>query len=347
MAFHRLRIRESRRTTSEAVSLSFEVPDEIDKNFTYLPGQHVTFRARIEGKEIRRTYSIASIPGEPLKVGVKRQEGGVFSNFVHNLRAGEFVDVMEPQGRFVYSGERNILLAASGSGITPVISIAAHALDSGSRVALAFGNRTTESIMFRRELNALKDRHLAKFALVHVLSRETGRPSLLQGRIDKKKINQLAGAGLFNPRLIDGAFICGPGRMISTCNEGFEELGISRQLVKHERFLAPGVPPPSRREFAPIPKKANIEVCFDGSNYRFALESGDKSVIDAALRQGIELPFSCRGGMCCTCRCRIISGAAAMTVNYSLEDWEIAAGFILACQSRPTSDRLILDFDAI
>ena len=208
--FHSLSIRELRRTASEAVALYFDVPDELAEKFDYSPGQHITLRAEIEGKEVRRSYSIASSPGEPLKIGVKRQEGGAFSNFAQNLRAGEVLDVMEPQGRFVFSGERNILLFASGSGITPVISIAAHALASGSRVALAFGNRTTETIMFRRELDALKDRFLTKFALVHVLSREAGRSPALHGRIDEEKIGRLAFAGLFEPELIDGAFFAVP-----------------------------------------------------------------------------------------------------------------------------------------
>ena len=329
------------------MALSFEVPDELAYKFKYTPGQHVTLRASIGGKEVRRSYSIASSPGEPLRIGVKRQAGGTFSNFAQELRSGEIIDVMPPKGRFVYSGERNILLVASGSGITPVISIAAHALVSGANVALAYGNRTSESIMFRRELDELKDRYLAKFAVVHVLSRETGRSPILQGRIDKAKIDEFAASGLFEPQLTDGAFFCGPGGMIEICAKTAVELGVDRNRIKFERFLAPGEPPPTRRPPAPPLENANIEVCFDGAKYAFAQESRDRSVIEAALRHGIELPFSCRGGMCCTCRCRIVSGEAAMTVNYSLENWEIAAGFILACQSRPISDRLVLDFDSV
>ncbi|MCY4459028.1 MAG: FAD-binding oxidoreductase [Albidovulum sp.] len=347
MLFQRLKIREARRASPEATALSFDVPNHLAESYNFSPGQHVVLRANIDGKDIRRTYSIASRPGESLKIGVKRQDGGAFSNFAQDLKAGEYVEVMRPQGRFVYSGERNILLVASGSGITPVISIAAHALAAGSRVAMAFGNCTAESIMFRRELDALKDQFLSNFALVHVLSREIGRTPLLQGRIDGQKIIGFAAAGLFDPQSIDGAFICGPGGMIAECSNAIGNLGVDARIIRHERFLFPGASPPVRRSSLPPKEKANVEVRFDGAKYSFALESQDDSVIAAALRHGIELPFSCRAGMCCTCRCRVLSGQAEMAVNYSLEDWEIRAGFILACQSRPISESLMLDFDAV
>lgn len=355
--FHKLTIGDLRRETPDAVSLAFAVPARLARAYSFLPGQYLTLRAKIGGEDIRRSYSICSGLDEfmslgELRVAVKRVAGGVFSNFVHDrLRPGDEIDVMTPAGQFTLPparGARTIVAVACGSGITPVMSLVKSVLarEPISRIVLLYGNRTGRDIIFAEELAGLKDRYLDRLSIAHALSREMQDVPALQGRLDRARIGLLLRAV---PR-IDHAFLCGPAAMMDEAAAAFIGLGLAPERIHREYFtpgeggrLAPA--PPARGEASARPS-AVAEIVIDGRHHEVPLPEG-VSIIDAARAQGLDLPFSCRGGMCCSCRARLVSGKAEMAVNYSLQPWEIAAGFILTCQARPLTPRLVLDYDAV
>ena len=346
--FHDLTLSAVDRLTDDAVALRFAVPEALADSFAFRPGQYLTLRAEVGGDDIRRSYSIASAPGSALTVGVKAVEGGAFSTFAQGLAAGARLQVMTPEGRFVTDGERNLLLIAAGSGITPMMSIATDALARGASVTLVYGNRRTDSIMFRTELDALKDRYLGRFTLIHILSREVQDVPLLNGRVTGEKVAALARAGALDLGA-EGIFLCGPGEMIDDVAAMLAAQGVDPVCVHFERFYRDGETPRAPKSAAAeaaTAQGAKVTVILDGTRREITVAAEDDTVLDAAARQGLDLPFSCRGGMCCTCRCKIEDGSAEMAVNYSLEKWELDAGFTLACQTRPTSAHLVLDFDA-
>ena len=348
MAFHPLTVSDVRPEGEEAVCVSFAVPDDLREAFRHRPGQYLTLRGQVEGREVRRSYSIACAPGQGLCVGVRRVPGGAFSELAQALRPGDVVEAMPPEGRFVSGGESSILLIAAGSGVTPMVAIAADALERGAAVTLLYGNRGSASIMFQGALEAIKDRYMGCFRLIHVLSRERQDVALLNGRVDGAKVADLAGRGLIDPVGADAVFLCGPGGMIDEVSAALRDLGVPEGRIRFERFGEAGAIPAPRSVRAEAAAEAGVtvEVVLDGARRAFTLGERDGSVIDAAERAGLDLPWSCRGGMCCTCRCRVEEGSAEIAINYSLEPWEVEAGFTLACQARPTSDRLVLDFDA-
>jgi ring-1,2-phenylacetyl-CoA epoxidase subunit PaaE len=350
--FHTLTIADVRRETDDAVSLAFAVPAQQKRAYAFLPGQYLTLRATVAGEDIRRSYSICSgLDDGELRIVVKRVPGGAFSNFVHdNLKPGDGVEAMTPAGQFTLppaEGARTIVAVACGSGITPVISHLRTVLarEPMSQFVLLYGNRTGRDIIFAEALAGLKDRYLGRFSLTHVLSREMQDPPVLHGRLDRGRIEVL----LRGVPAIDHALLCGPAGMMDEATLAFAALGVPAERV-HREYFTPGegsqaVPPP-RPTAPPAEPTAIAEIVIDGRHHEVPLPEG-VSVIDAARAQGIELPFSCKGGMCCSCRARLVSGKAEMAVNYSLQPWEIAAGFILTCQLRPLTPRLVLDYDAV
>lgn len=347
--FHDLTIREVRHETADAVAISFDLPEDLADIFHWKPGQYLTLRAQVDGQDIRRSYSIASLPGKPLTVGVKHVPGGAFSSFAQALTPGTRVQVMPPEGRFTCKDEARLVLIAAGSGVTPMVAMAADALARGAEVTLIYGNRNTGTIMFRDALEGLKDRYLDRFTLIHILSREPQDVALLNGRITGEKITSLARAGAVDLAQADGIFLCGPGDMIDDVTATLEQDGIPRDRIHFERFFTAGEAPRKPRSAAADAAAAQgvaVAVVLDGTRRTLMFSAEDDTVLDAAERQGLDLPYSCRGGMCCTCRCKVAEGSAEMAVNYSLEPWELEAGFTLACQARPTSDTLVLDFDA-
>ena len=346
--FHPLTVSEVRPEGEGAVCVSFAVPEALREVFRHRPGQYLTLRRQVDGREVRRSYSIASAPGQGLCIGVRHVPGGAFSEFAQALRPGDTVEAMPPEGRFVSGGESSVLLIAAGSGVTPMVAIAAEALERGASVTLLYGNRASGSIMFKDALEAMKDRYLGRFRLIHMLSRERQDVALLNGRVDGAKVAELARRGVIDPASADAVFLCGPGGMIDEVSEALRALGLPPERIRVERFGDAAAPPAPRSAEAASAAVGGVrvEVILDGARRAFTLGEGDGSVIDAAERSGLDLPWSCRGGMCCTCRCRVEEGAAEMAVNYSLEPWEVEAGFTLACQARPTSERLVLDFDA-
>jgi ring-1,2-phenylacetyl-CoA epoxidase subunit PaaE len=356
--FHSLQIAAVRRETAEAISVVFRIPEALRDTFAWKPGQHLTLKTVLEGEEQRRTYSICSGPedGSP-RIAIKRVPGGRFSIWANDtLAAGQWMDVLPPAGRFILpegdGGPRHILAFAAGAGITPIIAMVKHALEREreASVTLLYGNRTPQSILFSDELEDLKDRYLGRFTLLHCLSRsEEGGPPLLEGRITGEKVKSLVPKLL---RLDDIAhvFLCGPGSMIKETRNALMSMGLPRDRIHHEFFAAGGgayrQPPPAAGLAAGAATQAGSEVVavLDGVRHSFLVPPGGH-VVDAALAAGVRVPFSCRGGMCCTCRARLVEGAADMTINYSLEPWEIERGFILTCQAVPKSQRLVVDYD--
>lgn len=355
--FHDLTVARIDRQTPDAMTIAFELAPNHRDNFNFVPGQYLTLAANVNGEEIRRSYSICSEPGEEeLRVGVKRVEGGRFSSWLHeNIQPGDTIRVMQPEGRFtaLVGGSHDYLLIAAGSGITPMLSIARTVLghEPESTITLVYGNRTMNDIMFREDLDDLKDRYLQRFSLIHVLSREQQDVEILTGRIDGERIVAMADHHLIDPYAADGIFLCGPGAMIDDVAKTLEAKGVNPDRIRFERFTVDGEAPRATPASAKVREAAKggvaVEVVLDGARKSFTMGDPEQSVLDAAHAAGIELPYSCAGGMCCTCRCRIVEGGTEMAVNYSLQPWEVEAGFTLACQSRPTSARLVLDFDAV
>jgi len=355
--FHPLTIRAIQRETADAVSLAFTVPPALQDTYRFTQGQHLTLRAAIDGQEVRRSYSICSgvddyLQRGELQIAVKRVEGGVFSRFATQaLQAGDTLDVMAPDGRFFTpldpAQARHYVAFAAGSGITPVLSLIKTTLarEPASRFTLIFGNRSTDSILFREQLEDLKNRYLQRFALHHVLSRAPSELALHHGRIDADKCS--AFLRLIPPDSIDDAFVCGPADMIDVVERALIDAGVPAARVHTERF---GVPVAAAAPAAaPAPAEAGdlvpLTVVLDGKQHALALPRHGASVLDAALAAGLDLPYACKGGVCCTCRARVLEGSVTMDKNYTLEDAEIAQGFVLTCQSHPTSERLTVSFD--
>lgn len=355
--FHTLEIAAVRNETPDAVAISFAIPEDLSGTFAFVPGQYLTLRAEIGGEDMRRSYSICSPLSEKDRrtVGVKRIEDGRFSSFAQTLKPGDRIEVMPPQGRFTaeIGGHHDYLLLAAGSGITPCLSIARSVLagEPDSNVTLLYANRNSASVMFRDDLNDLKDRYTTRFTLLHVMDEEVQDVEIMNGRLDAEKLETLAGLGVIDPKSADAIYICGPEPMIRSASAAMAALGVDEDRIKFELFTpAPGSKPklaPARTNGATGTKQgASVEIILDGARRTIAVDPGTDTVLTAATRAGLDLPFSCAGGMCCTCRCRIVEGAATMDENFSLEPWEIEAGFTLSCQARPDTGKLVLDFDA-
>ncbi len=345
-------VKATRQDTADGLIVAFEK----SPNLAFTPSQYLTLRAEINGAVEQRCYSICSAPDDHvIEVAIKRVPGGRFSEWAHeNLKPGTSVDVMAPGGGFDCSPGTTpacrYLAIAAGSGITPIISLARTllAVEPNSSFTLVYGNRDMASIMFREALDDLKDRYMARFSAIHVLSRELQDVALFNGHIDGPRLNALAAAGLIAPGDADLVFICGPTAMMDTAETALAVLGAKPANIQTERFLpTPGAAVRTPKTASVLPEGASVTAIYDGVARTFQMAPGESSAILTAERAGIDLPSSCRGGMCCTCRARVVEGAAEMAVNYSLEDWELEAGFILTCQSWPTTPTLTLDFDDV
>jgi ring-1,2-phenylacetyl-CoA epoxidase subunit PaaE len=364
--FHELRVASVERLTDDAIVIGFDVPAELRDAYRFAPGQHLTIRVPGEG-DVRRNYSICSALGEDrLRVAVKRLAGGRFSAYATSaLAPGDVLEVMTPTGRFTTvldpARRRSYAAIAAGSGITPVISIIASALalEPGSRCTLLYGNRTTSSIMFLEELEDLKDRYPERLHIVHVLSREAQESPLLHGRIDPARLSRLLDA-LAPVDTVDEWFLCGPYPMITAARRTLLEHGADPAQVHLELFHAEGAPLPraGAEEGAPTaptgPTAAGgadagasaVTVVLDGRATTFALDRHGEAILDATLRVRADAPYACKGGVCGTCRAKLLEGQVAMDRNFALEADELADGFVLACQSHPLTGRVRLDFDA-
>ena len=351
--FHRLAVSDIRRETSDAVSMTFAIPGDLAEAYRFASGQYLTLRTMLGGEEVRRSYSICSGPDDgEIRIAVKRVDGGAFSNFVTDeLKHGDMLDVMTPTGRFGVTpapGQARIHAGfAAGSGITPILSIAKSVLarEPGSRFFLIYGNRSSEGMLFRAELDELKDRFIERLSVFHVISGEEQDIPILYGRLDREKVRVLL-RSLVPASQVDHVFICGPAGMSEEVEATCRELGIDADRIHVERFVSEfgGKPRPKAVVPASAPPKAIAALIIDGKRREVPVAESE-AILDAALRAGIDLPFACKGGMCSTCRARLVEGAAEMELNYSLEPWELKAGFVLTCQAKPTSERVVIDYD--
>src|ERR1700733_10762910 len=350
--FHRLAVNGLRRESADAVSLTFAIPDELADDYHFVPGQYLTQRTAMDGEEVRRSYSICSGPDDgELRIAVKKIDGGAFSGWAADeLKAGDELDVMTPTGRFgvVHSpGEARIYAGfAAGSGITPILSIVKGVLarEPDSRFFLFYGNRSTGGVLFREALEELKDRFMQRFSLFHVISGEEQDIPILHGRLDGEKVRVML-RSLVPASSVDHVFICGPTGMSEDIEATCRDIGIAADQLHVERFVSGlgGKPRPKAVIAASAPPKAIASLIIDGKRREVPVAEGE-AILDAALRAGMDLPFACKGGMCSTCRAKLVEGRAEMDVNYSLEPWELKAGFILTCQARPASERVVGDY---
>ena len=355
--FQELTVKRVNPEAAGAVAITFDIPPAARDAFNFEPGQYLTLRATVNGEEVRRSYSISSprsrlaTKGE-LEIGIRPVQGGLFSNWAAtSLKAGDKLSVMSPDGRFTVRKARAIHRVgfAAGSGITPILSIVASTLEEqpDSKFTLVLGNRRMSSVMFNEALQDLKDRYLDRLTLIHILSSQAQEVDLLQGRIDEAKVQGIIKA--FLPvASMDEVFICGPEGMIESTEKALLEAGVSAGRVYTERFTAaaPLANPSSAGEKPVIhtAKQSAMTIVMDGKRHELRI-AADERILDVALNAGLDLPFSCRGGVCCTCRVKVMEGTVAMDKNYSLEPWETSQGFVLSCQARPTSERVVVSFD--
>lgn len=348
--FHTLKVTEVRRETDDTVSVAFEVPEELKETFAYKSGQYLTLRTIIDGEDLRRSYSLCSSAFEQeWRVAIKQVEEGKFSTFANcDIKVGDELQVMNPMGNFCVDlnpqHEKNYVLFAAGSGITPIISIAKSILkeEPDSNVTLFYGNKGFSSIIFREELEALKNKYIDNLSLVHVLSRENLGNTLQKGRIDKEKCESLRKAFLDDVKT-DEVYVCGPEEMIFAVREVFEAAGMDKKNIHFELFGTN-----VKKSDTPVVESgapSNVFVILDGDTYELAMHAEGQTVLDAAYAAGADLPYACKGGVCCTCKAKILEGTAKMDINYALEPDEIEAGYVLTCQAHPTSEKLVVSFD--
>ncbi len=347
--FHRLRVADKRLDTDDSVVLTFAIPEALADSYRHRHGQHLTLRAAPNGEEIRRSYSVCAPAGGPLRIGVRHVPDGAMSSWLADeVAVGDEIEVMTPTGSFTCgtdaSTARHHVAIAAGSGITPILSIVGTLLETepDSTVSLLYVNRSHSSTMFVEELEALKNRHLQRLRITHLFTREPGPSALLSGRIDRERFDALIAAGVIDAGA-DTYFVCGPQAMAETILGGLAEHGVEADRVRSELF---GVPAPARSgPPAGSIVGAECTVVLNGRSSTVVV-GPDDTVLDAALRNRSDMPYSCRAGACSTCRARVTSGAVAMDVCYGLEPDEVAAGYVLTCQARPTTDEVTVDYDA-
>jgi ring-1,2-phenylacetyl-CoA epoxidase subunit PaaE len=350
--FHPLRISSRVAVATDAVCLTLTVPEALRSEYHFSPGQHVALRAMLGGKEVRRTYSILNgAPVGELRLGVRVQPRGGLSNYLaHQAQVGDTIEALGPTGRFIYPestrSDRYCLALAAGSGITPILSIVTAMLerDAASSVVLFYANRTVAHTMFAEDLLALKNRYLHRLAVHFIMSREPQDMEIFNGRLNGAKLTEFAGK-LFDPNAVDEVFVCGPGDMVTSCRDALTALGV-RVPIHFERFTTAASAAVTRTEAgAAAGHTATVTVIQDGRRRQFTMTADDSSVLAAAERAGLDLPFSCRAGVCSTCRVKLVKGSVTLQHNVALEDWELAAGYILACQAQPTEPELELSYD--
>jgi ring-1,2-phenylacetyl-CoA epoxidase subunit PaaE len=357
--FHTLEVQGVERLTDDAVTVTFAIPEDLADEYVFEPGQHLTVRAMIDGEEVRQSYSICqsrNAPGAELtrRVAVARVPEGRMSNWLNDVvRPGDEVEVMTPLGSFTCptqpGGIRHHVAIAAGSGITPVISLLTTALEEepGSRATLLYGNRRTSSIMFLEELEDLKNRFPGRFHLVNVLSREAQDVELFHGRLDRERLERIF-ASLVPVDQVDEWYLCGPFGMVTGAEELLKSSGVDAHHIHHEIFHVDDGTEPVRKVVVDTsaPPEATVTVNLDGRTTVIPMPSKEESILDATLRARPDAPYSCTGGVCGTCRARLVSGEVRMDRNYALEPEEVEAGIVLACQSHPVTDEVSLDYDA-
>lgn len=354
LTFHPLTLKSRHAVCDDAVCLEFETSPDLAERYRFSAGQHLSLRTLLDGTEVRRSYSIVSPPGGALRIGV-RVQGRMSRYLANDLEIGQSIEAMEPAGRFRAAppssgaASRRCVAFAAGSGITPVLSIVTDLLerDAGASVRLYYGNRTLSRTMFVEELLALKNRFLTRLAVQFIMSGEPQDVDVYNGRIDADLVRRLATTE-FDAAGVDEFFICGPGSMVRAVTDALRGLGAPGR-IHFERFSAEA---PAISDATPVAvgpasvatREVGVVVTLDGRRRRFQMKRGER-LLEAAERAGIALPYSCRAGVCSTCRVQVTSGEVEMDRNQALEDWEIAAGYVLCCQARPVSDEVELNYD--
>ena len=359
--FHDLPVSNITPEAAGAVAITFQVPENLRSGFNFKAGQFLTLRASINGNDVRRSYSISSsqnsyVQNGTLEVGIRPVQGGVFSNWAASqLKVGDVLRVMPADGRFIVQRPRAIHRVgfAAGSGITPILSILASTLEeqTESKFTLVYGNRRMDSVMFNEALQDLKDRYPNRLTLIHVLSRQAQEVPLLEGRIDEAKVKEIV-SSLLPAASMDEVFICGPEAMIEATEKALLEVGVPARNIRTERFTSPtleALPADARKQVvlghAPESKGyVSLTVVLDGKMHQMQMSTTDK-ILDVALAAGLDLPYSCKGGVCCTCRAKVMQGSVVMEKNFTLEKWEAEQGFVLSCQAKPTSKEVVMSFD--
>ena len=352
--FYPLTVSKVKHETRDAIAVTFDVPPELKDTFAYRQGQYLTLRTTIDGEDVRRSYSICSaVQDAQLRVAIKRCSGGLFSGWANeHLQPGITLDVMPPSGNFNVpldaTSSRHYLAFAAGSGITPILSIVKTTLQAepDSRFTIVYGNRASSSVIFRDELTDLKDQYMGRLRLVYVMSREQQDIELFNGRITEEKCGQFLRHWI-DIKDIDIAFICGPEDMMHGVSRSLQQAGLAKENIRIELFAA-SAPTRERKPRAVASEARNlteVTVIMDGNAASFTMDKDKESLLDAGLRAGLDMRYSCKGGVCSTCRCKVLDGEVEMDVNYALEDYEVARGFVLSCQSFPVTDKVVVDFD--
>jgi ring-1,2-phenylacetyl-CoA epoxidase subunit PaaE len=359
--FHDLPVSNITPEAAGAVAITFQVPEDLRSGFNFKAGQFLTLRAIIDGNDVRRSYSISSsqnayVQKGTLEVGIRPVQGGVFSNWAASkLKVGDVLRVMPADGRFIVQRPRAIHRVgfAAGSGITPILSILASTLEeqAESKFTLVYGNRRMDSVMFNEALQDLKDRYPKRLTLIHVLSRQAQEVPLLEGRIDEAKVKEIVNS-LLPAASMDEVFICGPEAMIEATEKALLDVGVPERNIRTERFTSPtleALPADARKQVvlghAPESKgDVALTIVLDGKKHQMQMSATDK-ILDVALAAGLDLPYSCKGGVCCTCRAKVMQGSVVMEKNFTLEKWEAEQGFVLSCQAKPTSKEVVMSFD--
>ena len=359
-SFHFLKVKEIRKETADCVSIVFDVPEALNNTFKFKSGQYLTLRQTINDEDVRRSYSICAAPSEnELRVAVKNVESGKFSGFANTLlKVGDELEVMPPLGKFSPRDKsakdaKNYLAFVAGSGITPVISIMKSALEENpeTRFTLVFGNKSKNSIIFKEALEALKNKYMERLAIYHVFTRETSDTPLFNGRLTEEKVNEFCDS-LIHIDKMDEVFICGPETMILSLRKYFvDQKKVDTKNIHIELFSSPDEPKIAHQEWEKKTKNkdsnkvAKVTIRLDGASYDMDVPFNGDTILDTALMQGLDLPYACKGGVCCTCRAKLEEGEVEMEVNYALEEDEVANNFILTCQSHPRTERVIVNFD--
>ena len=348
--FHSLKVIDIKNETSDTVSVAFEIPEGGKSTFDYTSGQYLTLKFNINGNEERRSYSMCSSPfsGEPIRIAVKRVDKGLVSNHINDvIKVGDQIEVMSPQGNFTLETsleQKTYVAFAAGSGITPIWSMIKSVLDNepGSKFVLFYGNKTSDSTIFKNEIDSLTGDRLSVY---HILSREDTGNSITNGRIDKNKATELLKSNL-NLLKSKAFFMCGPEEMIFNVKDVLQNLGVSEDKIKFELFTTPVLLAAEKEvEFSNFTGTAKVKVIYDEEEITFDLSSDGENVLEAAMKHDVDAPFSCKGAVCCTCKAKVTEGKMIMDANYALSDEEVAEGFVLACQAHPASENVVLDFD--
>lgn len=353
--FHTLSVSDIKQETEDCVSVAFDIPADLHETYKFVPGQYLTVRRFFNGEDVRRSYSICSSPmsGE-LRVAIKKVENGLFSTWANeDLKVGDTLDVMSPMGHFILEPKEtnaNTYVAfAAGSGITPIMSImkSVIALEPNSQFILIYGNRTSNSVIFKEEIEDLKNANINRLEVHHILSREDLGSDLLHGRIDAEKVAQ-CGKQFFAPINVAGYYLCGPIDMINAARETLEGVGVDKSKIHYELFTSSGVKDKVDHTKNDAPKDkvdSQVTIILDGEETHMNMVSDGRSILDAGLDAGADVPYACKGAVCCTCRAKVLEGSATMEMNYALMDDEVADGYILTCQSHPTSEKVVVSYD--